>query len=83
MRVTMMRASQSPLFEVPTLNVSWLRLLSILLIQKLIAQFQEALTTLAETNRVTDTASGMQQNAESTQWSETDAQWALKGDLDW
>ncbi|KIM82448.1 hypothetical protein PILCRDRAFT_7841 [Piloderma croceum F 1598] len=48
---------------------------------KLIAQFQDALTASAATNWAIDT--GTQPNAASTGWSEADAQWASKGDLDW
>jgi len=48
---------------------------------KLITQFQDASTAPAVTNQVTDT--GVQPNTASTSWSEADAQWALKGDLDW
>jgi hypothetical protein len=48
---------------------------------KLIARFQDAPTASAVTDRAADT--GAQPNAASTSWSEADAQWASKGDLDW
>ena len=48
---------------------------------KLITRFQDVLTASAATGQATDT--GTQPNAASTSWSEADAQWASKGDLDW
>ena len=48
---------------------------------KLIARFQDVLTASAATGWATD--AGTQPNAASTSWSEVDAQWASKGDLDW
>ena len=48
---------------------------------KLIVRFQDVLTASAVTGQATDT--GAQPNAASTSWLEADAQWALKGDLDW
>ena len=48
---------------------------------KLIARFQDVSTASAVTGWATD--AGAQPNAASTSWSEADAQWASKGDLDW
>ena len=48
---------------------------------KLITRFQDVLTASAVTGQATDT--GVQPNTASTSWSEADAQWASKGDLDW
>ena len=48
---------------------------------KLIARFQDDSTASAATDWATDT--GAQPNTASTGWSEVDAQWASKGDLDW
>jgi hypothetical protein len=48
---------------------------------KLIVRFQDVPTASAAIDRATDT--GAQPNATSTSWSEADAQWASKGDLDW
>ena len=48
---------------------------------KLISRFQDASIASAVTGQATDT--GMQPNTASTSWSEVDAQWTLKGDLDW
>ena len=48
---------------------------------KLIARFQDAPTASAVSDRAADT--GAQPNTASTSWSEADAQWVSKGDLDW
>ena len=48
---------------------------------RLIARFQDASAASTATDRTTNT--GTQPNAASTRWSEADAQWASKGDLDW
>ena len=76
-----MRASRSPLFKVPTSEHLMIEALVDLANPKLIARFQDVSTASAATGRATD--AGAQPNAASTSWSEADAQWASKGDLDW